>query len=435
MPSNVFSESISSSPNSQDIPFPTIDPRPLPSENLKNAATELSSENTESTSHVDPSAISSQVISSPLSRTWANTSSESTPGPIPIRPPPEVTLYKEAIECPICFLFYPKLINLTRCCAQPICTECFVEIKRQPPHPPHDEEPDPLASPSTSLPEDIGLISEPACCPYCMAPDMGVTFSPPPYRTGIGANSKRHNSLSPLGLFNSPSSLSVSSRNNTGGIIEDSQSVTSHSSSALSLMAPETKRRGSLPASSPEVITTDQIRPDWNLKLITARAHAARKSAAASALHASAFFADDSLGSGSRSRERSSRSRANRMGRLSNSQPSASSPLSNVRRGSAHHGVSTSSTNGRSRADSEGSVRRVPRSMVDAVGGLINPRLQELEDMMIMEAVRLSILEEEKRQLKTSQNENPNDPSNPDSTPSSSSIEISCSTSSTNVRD
>lgn len=38
--------------------------------------------------------------------------------------------WQHPIECPICFLWYPENINYCRCCHQPICTECFVEIKR-----------------------------------------------------------------------------------------------------------------------------------------------------------------------------------------------------------------------------------------------------------------------------------------------------------------
>ena len=48
--------------------------------------------------------------------------------------PLEVFLYKDATECPICFLTYPPYLNRTRCCDQPICTECFVQIKRVDPH-------------------------------------------------------------------------------------------------------------------------------------------------------------------------------------------------------------------------------------------------------------------------------------------------------------
>lgn len=60
-------------------------------------------------------------------------------------------LYRETAECPICFLNYPTL-NSTRCCDHPICTDCFIQIKR--PEPSFD----------------------PACCPYCVMPDLGVVL-------------------------------------------------------------------------------------------------------------------------------------------------------------------------------------------------------------------------------------------------------------------
>ncbi|KAK9719625.1 SNF1-interacting protein [Basidiobolus ranarum] len=63
-------------------------------------------------------------------------------------------LYQNAIECPICFLYYPKNINYTRCCHQPICTECFVQMKRQ--------------NATTS-----------ATCPYCVESNFGVVYEAP----------------------------------------------------------------------------------------------------------------------------------------------------------------------------------------------------------------------------------------------------------------
>lgn len=64
-------------------------------------------------------------------------------------------------ECPICFLFYPSPLNMTRCCAQPICSECFVQMKR----------PDPTLTnpPSTHPPE----------CPYCTAENFGIVYTKP----------------------------------------------------------------------------------------------------------------------------------------------------------------------------------------------------------------------------------------------------------------
>ncbi|CAO0800408.1 unnamed protein product [Mucor circinelloides] len=74
-------------------------------------------------------------------------------------------LYNDSIECPICFLYYPANINFTRCCDQPICTECFVQIKKRPAD----------ASTSTSITRDSGIV-----CPYCMTDYFGVIYHCPP---------------------------------------------------------------------------------------------------------------------------------------------------------------------------------------------------------------------------------------------------------------
>ncbi|KAI8883447.1 hypothetical protein K501DRAFT_314311 [Backusella circina FSU 941] len=73
-------------------------------------------------------------------------------------------LYSNAIECPICFLYYPANINFARCCDQPICTECFVQIKN---------------------PSEKSTIS----CPFCMTEHFGVIYQPP---TGIGSKKSYH---------------------------------------------------------------------------------------------------------------------------------------------------------------------------------------------------------------------------------------------------
>lgn len=374
--------------NSPSIPFPSIE----------RAASRRPSDSTDpKNSTVDVSLSTTSLEVASIARERAHTTSRIVTGPVPDRISQELILYKDAIECPICFMFYPKLLNLTRCCAQPICTECFVAIKRLPPHPPHDAEP--AAAPSAPsqpnhIADNINLVSEPAACPYCMTPDMGVTFSPPPYRTGIEAG-KRNNSLSSFALFSSPHSSSVNVHHSSAG------------STPVSLVDPATKRRGSLPASSPDVVTTDQIRPDWRLKLVTARAHAARKSAAATAIHISAFLTEEA-GSPSRSRERSSR-----QSRLSANPASTGGASPSPRPGSRQPSIPYYSgmhmfshhLAGRSVSESEGARRSAPRSMVvDPVSGtLVNSRLQELEEMMILEAIRLSILEEEKQQVKKGQ--------------------------------
>ena len=45
----------------------------------------------------------------------------------------DISWLKEClIECPICFLSFPRNINWTSCCHQPICTFCFLHIRRPP---------------------------------------------------------------------------------------------------------------------------------------------------------------------------------------------------------------------------------------------------------------------------------------------------------------
>ncbi|KAH8552334.1 hypothetical protein BGW37DRAFT_519866 [Umbelopsis sp. PMI_123] len=71
-------------------------------------------------------------------------------------PPQAASKYENAVECPICFLYYPANINYTRCCHQPICSECFVHI-RQPTNP------------------SMGT----ATCPFCVEPNFGIVYNPP----------------------------------------------------------------------------------------------------------------------------------------------------------------------------------------------------------------------------------------------------------------
>ncbi|CAG7846809.1 SubName: Full=Related to regulator protein Sip5 {ECO:0000313/EMBL:CCA72404.1} [Serendipita indica DSM 11827] len=138
--------------------------------------------------------------------------------------PSDAQIYKGAIECPICFMYYPPNINHSRCCFQAICTECFVQIKRNEPTPTH-------------------LVSEPACCPYCQQENFGVTYTPPPWRTGLSPDSH----MTRPDMHKSASTQSESSR------------------------------RKSLSHDNPNVVTIDQIRPDWEERLAAVKAAVARR--------------------------------------------------------------------------------------------------------------------------------------------------------------
>ncbi|KAG1832241.1 hypothetical protein EV424DRAFT_1469843 [Suillus variegatus] len=130
---------------------------------------------------------------------------------------PEAAIYRGAVECPICFLYYPPNMNHSRCCDQAICTECFVQIKRTEPTATH-------------------LVCEPAACPYCVQENFGVVYTPPSWRTGIGSDG-----------------------------------------TSLPVCAAQKRRRKSFGHDSPEVVTTDSIRPDWEAKLAAVRAAVTRR--------------------------------------------------------------------------------------------------------------------------------------------------------------
>lgn len=171
----------------------------------------------------------------------------------------QLWLYRNTRECPICFLLYPRL-NAARCCGQEICTECFVQIKRPAPHSPHnnDDSSDMNSRASTSVsdascdasrdPDVPELVSEPANCPFCTQPNFGIVFEAPPFEWGI------------------PKPPDEPSFAGKGG------------------------GREALAENHPQVVTTDMIRPDWEAKLMSARRHLARKSAAARALHRNALL-------------------------------------------------------------------------------------------------------------------------------------------------
>ncbi|KAH7309784.1 hypothetical protein B0I35DRAFT_412657 [Stachybotrys elegans] len=263
--------------------------------------------------------------------------------------PIEVFLYKDAEECPICFLSYPPYLNYTRCCGQPICSECFVQIKRADPHLPEHHPNGDARDPNEGLtPQDPPemLISEPSCCPYCQAPEFGVTYEPPPFRRGLAYS------------------------NNSHPAFHTAMSSQSSIHSTLASPAPPTggrRRTQSLSATAPNVITTDRVRPDWSTKLQSARAHQARRAAAATALHTAAFLM---AGNEQRSILRPRFSRRSTV----NNEPPPGAPVEPAPAGEPSS--ATQNPDGR------------------------RSRMEELEDMMFMEAVRLSLAAEEERKRK-----------------------------------
>ncbi|KAK1964327.1 hypothetical protein LY78DRAFT_158183 [Colletotrichum sublineola] len=281
--------------------------------------------------------------------------------------PLEVFLYKDATECPICFLTYPPYLNRTRCCDQPICSECFVQIKRADPHyPEHHGEPN-EQPPNPSNPEEASemLISEPAQCPYCQQTEFGVTYDAPPFRRGLSY------------------AIGYPSQNTA-------MSSQSSLSSTLSPTSPNSSRRRaqSLSANAPNVVTTDRVRPDWSTKLAAQRAHQARRAAAATALHTAAFL----MGNNEQQRGFT----FTRPGRFSRRNTGSRTPS-----GPSNHPAEESSNRLPDSEAVQAGPEPGPRGS-SGRGALNNrrSRMEELEDMMFMEAVRLSLAAEEERKRK-----------------------------------
>ncbi|KAI5782632.1 hypothetical protein EDC01DRAFT_751610 [Geopyxis carbonaria] len=345
--------------------------------------------------------------------------------------PIEAVMYKKAIECPICFMYYPPYLNKTRCCDQEICSECFVQIKRVDPHIPenHDNTPNPNAN-QPDTPSSIAdqLVSEPACCPFCKQPELGVTYSPPPFRRGLYyAGSPGPASPFPLPGIENGGAFS----NDSDGSLALSNPGSQPASPPQS---PVGRRRLMLSVTSPEVVTTDHIRPDWSQKLATARSHAARRAAAATALHTAAFLMGNNSasgsGSGGYSRRLMRRARDNSNGDRGSESPSPNASGSGTPsgEGAATRGslLALGSISSRERERerereaaggptveqrlaSLGFISPRDSSREATGGGLLNvggsrserrSRMVDLEEMMLMEAIRLSLAEEEERKAR-----------------------------------
>lgn len=236
-----------------------------------------------------------------------------------------------------------------------------MQIKRADPHPPEHEHPDPAnptPPPTEANVDPESLVSEPATCPYCQQTEFGVTFEPPPFRRGLAyANA--------IGSFSSAMSSS-----------------SSLNSAASPGFAPNTHKRRttSISASATNVVTTDRVRPDWATKLANARSHLARRSAAATALHTAAYLMGTQGSSEPRGFGFSGRSRFGRNRGTSTPGSGAVTPLPGD--------TSRGDTGGESRGERQ------------TASGRRRSRMDDLEDMMMMEAIRLSLAAEEERKRK-----------------------------------
>lgn len=77
--------------------------------------------------------------------------------------------------------YFPTALNHARCCLQPICTECFVQIQR--------------VDPATHVPPT----SQPAACPFCVTSDFGVVYQPSKQGTGMDAQAAIEHAATAIG--------------------------------------------------------------------------------------------------------------------------------------------------------------------------------------------------------------------------------------------
>ncbi|SMN19190.1 similar to Saccharomyces cerevisiae YMR140W SIP5 Protein of unknown function [Maudiozyma saulgeensis] len=233
-------------------------------------------------------------------------------------------LYSNGSECPICFLYFPEPLNYSKCCQQPICTECFVQIKRAEPHFPH-EEVDPTKPIKDDSEKDPNLLtSEPSNCPYCATANFSIVYTPPLTRK--------------VGIQGIPPARYISSEINPE-IIEPLQ---------------KDKNENVTTPISNNIVSSDDIRPDWETKLNKERIRLARRSANATAIHVSNQLID----------------------------PDYTSTSNDTTMSSSKRSTNTTSRHG-SNSASRGSRQRSRQSMND------------LENQMIQEAIRLSLEDEQ----------------------------------------
>lgn len=184
-------------------------------------------------------------------------------------------LYKDGVECPICFLYFPKNLNYSKCCQQPICTECFVLIKRAPPHFPHDDSDDTKNKNQDDSEKDPHLlISETANCPYCATPNFTISYTPlSARRTGYG------------GVY--PIKFEMKDSSDISTSIALSTSITPLQKTDSSLTMSTSASSTSLFSDIVIPITADTIRPEWEAKLNKERSRLDRRAANATAIHVS----------------------------------------------------------------------------------------------------------------------------------------------------
>lgn len=294
----------------------------------------------------------------------------------------KLNIYKNGMECPICFLYYPNPLNYSKCCQQPICTECFVQIKRSEPHFPHDEV-DPTNGPQDDSEKDPNLlISEVANCPYCATPDFHITYVRSPERkTGIGGIAPYL--FQPIQLTKKRSKSAINNKNNKNtndvkNIVKNSdKSICADTSDNKSIVTnSEHSSISTIPidkfkeATKKSFISSDDIRPMWEIKLNKERARLAKRSANATAIHVSNQLID---------LEFSQRQNDNLEGNSIDNSNINCSNKANSENNTANFKNNDSINNDKSKKKKKKKKSKT---------------IEELEDKMIQEAIRLSLQEQ-----------------------------------------
>lgn len=242
-----------------------------------------------------------------------------------------------------------------------------MQIKRPDPHfPEHHGDDEGSQAPPNPEEREGELVMEPAKCPYCTQSEFGVTYEPPPFRRGLtyGFN------ISAMGAMSTAMSSSSS--------LNSSLSPTS----ATPLSNANRRRTQSVSADAPGVITTDRIRPDWSTKLAAARAQQRRRAAAADALHHAAFVMGNQ-------ESRNIFGRSSRFSRRPGNQRGNESPSNS--NAQANDGGS----------DAPSAPEPGPRTSSGRTGpGRERIDAAHLENLMMAEAIRLSLADEEERRKK-----------------------------------
>lgn len=221
--------------------------------------------------------------------------------------------------------------------------------------------------------------SEPACCPYCVQSHFGIYYDAPvTFRTGLGAQEHPPPIQSTSDLPADSSALSTSPPTSPDPIPPNT---------------PPPPRRKSFAHDDPKVVTSDDIRPDWEQRVQKIRQEQIRRAAAA-ASHRRIIVR--TIGPNGQTITTTLRPGGRRAAAAAAAAAAWAAQHPEQNQGQQNQGQDGSNTGDRREGRGLG---------LRSVG-------QDLEDLMVMEAIRLSLLEEEERTRRDRQNNEGNQAAN-----------------------